>query len=204
MKQCTKCLTCLTADTTNFQQIKKGGKERLSAECRSCRKQRYRLWYSANREYCIQRSTESIKARRKKPAFKEKEKILTRLRKREMLKCPAKREFHKQQINEWFKNNREKVRQMPSRNKGILCAYQSARRAAELKATPPWADMAAIKEKYIKASALTHETGVPHEVDHIYPLRGVNICGLHIAENLQVIHRKKNRQKSNLLIQQEN
>lgn len=41
------------------------------------------------------------------------------------------------------------------------------------------------------------ETGIPHHVDHIIPLQGENICGLHIPENLQILKATDNRKKGN-------
>ena len=50
---------------------------------------------------------------------------------------------------------------------------------------------------YKKRDALTDKTGIPHEVDHYYPLQGENICGLHVPWNLQIIPASENRQKHN-------
>jgi hypothetical protein len=71
------------------------------------------------------------------------------------------------------------------------------RRAARLRATPAWADLAAIEEIYRLAAELTATTGIEYSVDHIVPLRGRNVCGLHVAHNLQVITAEANRQKFN-------
>lgn len=82
------------------------------------------------------------------------------------------------------------------------CAIQAARNAAKLSATPSWLtneqreDIASV---YTAAAIETAKTGIPHEVDHIIPLRGKTVCGLHVAWNLRVIQAHKNRQKSNSL-----
>ena len=76
-------------------------------------------------------------------------------------------------------------------------AESGHRRAAEIKATPAWADLAAIRAIYAKAQAIEQATGIAHEVDHIIPLRGKIVCGLHVAENLQVLKAGPNRRKSN-------
>jgi 5-methylcytosine-specific restriction endonuclease McrA len=50
---------------------------------------------------------------------------------------------------------------------------------------------------YEQATKLTELTGIPFEVDHIVPLQGKIVSGLHIWNNLQVIPRHINRTKSN-------
>ena len=49
---------------------------------------------------------------------------------------------------------------------------------------------------YSDAAELTLLTGVRHEVDHIYPIKGRKSCGLHVPSNLQVITWKENNHAS--------
>ena len=73
----------------------------------------------------------------------------------------------------------------------------AARRAGLAMATPPWADRSAIKAVYADSIARTKATGIPHEVDHIVPLNGEFVSGLHVHWNLRVITGAENREKSN-------
>jgi hypothetical protein len=52
-------------------------------------------------------------------------------------------------------------------------------------ATPPWADIKAIREVYRKAEALTKSTWKQWTVGHIVPLNHPRVCGLHVAWNLE-------------------
>lgn len=80
-------------------------------------------------------------------------------------------------------------------DKGIRAAERRARQAAQLQRTPKWADMKAIRAIYRQSSKVTRETGIEHQVDHIIPLLGELVSGLHVAENLQVITKKANLEK---------
>ena len=69
------------------------------------------------------------------------------------------------------------------------------RRQREKRNTPKWASSILIAAKYIEAAKLTRETGELHVVDHIVPLSGKLVCGLHWHENMRVIHWLENSKK---------
>ena len=76
-------------------------------------------------------------------------------------------------------------------------SYEAARRASKLRATPPWANPCDTLHLYEEAKRLEEETGIPHNVDHIVPLQSDWVCGLHCADNLQVLPAKENFSKGN-------
>ena len=76
-------------------------------------------------------------------------------------------------------------------------SYCAKRRAAILNATPSWVNFKAIEELYKKAGALSKANGIKYEVDHIVPLQGKTVSGLHVHWNLQVIPTAENRSKGN-------
>ena len=82
-------------------------------------------------------------------------------------------------------------------NKGAVNALKAKRRAAQLDRTPLWANMDAIRELYEEAIALTESTGEAHHVDHVIPLQGKLVSGLHVEGNLQVLTATENCRKSN-------
>jgi hypothetical protein len=81
--------------------------------------------------------------------------------------------------------------------KGILAARTRRRYASKLLRTPKWADLNKIKTVYIEAARLTEETGINMHVDHIIPLQGRKVSGLHVFENLRIIPAKENISKNN-------
>jgi hypothetical protein len=69
--------------------------------------------------------------------------------------------------------------------------------ATKKNATPPWVRTDQTEPFYRRAAELTAATGIKHEVDHIWPLQGVNFVGLHVPWNLQVIPKVENIKKGN-------
>lgn len=66
-------------------------------------------------------------------------------------------------------------------------------------ATPPWADKKAIKAVYDEAKRLTIETGTLYHVDHIIPIHGRYVSGLHVPDNLRAIPAIENVLKHNFV-----
>jgi 5-methylcytosine-specific restriction endonuclease McrA len=68
------------------------------------------------------------------------------------------------------------------------------------RATPAWLTADDWKEMdalYEEARRLTRETGIRHEVDHIHPINGKTVSGLHVPKNLQILTQAANAAKSN-------
>ena len=79
----------------------------------------------------------------------------------------------------------------------------SLRRRRFRLATPKWLTAEhkmEIRLKYRLAIELSRRTGVRHAVDHIVPLQGEEVCGLHVPWNLEVVTQKENLKKSNKLV----
>lgn len=83
------------------------------------------------------------------------------------------------------------------KSKAKIIAANKAKKAAKLKRVPPWANTAEIMSFYKLAQHLTATTGIEHHVDHIIPLAGLNVSGLHCQHNLRVITATENLTKGN-------
>lgn len=73
----------------------------------------------------------------------------------------------------------------------------TARRIAQDRATPPWVDFEAIRKIYETAAKLEELTGQRYHVDHIVPLNGKTVSGLHNQFNLTPIPAFDNMSKGN-------
>lgn len=79
-------------------------------------------------------------------------------------------------------------------------ANTAKRDAAKKLRTPKWLTplhYQQIEMFYEAAVALTKEFGIKMEVDHIEPILGKDVSGLHVPWNLQILTRKENTRKGN-------
>lgn len=94
----------------------------------------------------------------------------------------------------WAKNNPEKVKQSKRRwkrdNKNKVNANTAKRRANRINRTPSWANLKEIKVFYENCPK-------NHHVDHIVPLCGSIVSGLHVLNNLQYLPATENLSKGN-------
>ncbi len=89
------------------------------------------------------------------------------------------------------------------RNVDVVRADTSLRKRRHREATPTWLtkeERLQMRELYVQARKLTAVTGERYVVDHIVPLRGESVCGLHVPWNLRVITQDENLKKSNKLV----
>lgn len=123
--------------------------------------------------------------------------------------CAVYRNKNRERYNEiqanWRDNNREKTRNIQKKHYRLhthkKIAHARARDAKRLQAMPKWADKNRIDCFYACARFMTNLWGKQYHVDHIVPLRGRNVCGLHIPQNLHVLLAEKNLAKGNKLIE---
>lgn len=85
-------------------------------------------------------------------------------------------------------------------NKATTNAATRKRQAAKISRTPKWLsefDHLKMKCLYQVAAMRTRESGYAWHVDHIVPLQGRKVSGMHVPWNLQVIPADKNVSKGN-------
>lgn len=116
------------------------------------------------------------------------------------------REKEKISSRNWKKNNKQSVieynKMWTKNNTGKKLAINAKYRSRKLHATPKWLTsehISQIEEFYALAQELAwlNQDGKPFHVDHIVPLQGKNVCGLHVPWNLQLLPGKINISKGN-------
>lgn len=146
-------------------------------------------WYEKNSERHLKRCSEYYQHN------KERIKAYSRQRYQE------KKEQLRAQIKNWQAANPEKTTELKRKSKHkrlqeselrrkLRYFYRDMRRSHVKRATPKWADRQAIKDFY-----LNRPNGMT--IDHIVPLRGKNVCGLHVRSNLQYLTGVENSKKGN-------
>ena len=109
-----------------------------------------------------------------------------------------------QRMRDWYKANTERhkstMRDYFLARPWLRAALSSKARADHYQRTPSWLtedDIWMMDEAYELAKLRQQMTGFPWHVDHVIPLRGERVSGLHVPLNLQVIPALVNMRKGN-------
>lgn len=154
--------------------------------CKSCRQER--------------RTDKQSKEYAKKYYMENKEKISEQKKKY----WNDNKDYFSMKAKELYETQREeridKAQEWAEANRGKSNAIKSKNKIKRSLRVPSWLDeddLWLIEQFYITAKERTEHYGIEFEVDHIIPLNGKYVSGLHVPENLQVITRYENNRKSN-------
>jgi len=169
-KQCLCCKTTKLKSEISKHSQKKDG---LYTYCKTCKAVQDKLSYQKNKDSRISYSKSwSLENIEKARAYKRKYKA----------KNPEMDNIYKQE------------------NKGSINFMNAKRRANTKNRTPVWLtefDRLKMKCYYQVAAMRSRESGQKWHIDHIIPLQGENVCGLHVPNNLQIIPAIENMRKNN-------
>ena len=181
------------------KKYRKENKEKVSEYQKKYRKEnkekgseKGKVYYRENRESVLTRTNQHHKDNREK---RNADKRVYYLENKEDM--DSKGREHYKEHKETYAARHKKYNQ---ENPHIAAGCKIRRVRAELNATPNWlseSDRKKIKLIYLLRNSRTAWKGVEHHVDHIVPLQGENVCGLHVPWNLQVIPAEQNLRKSN-------
>ena len=132
---------------------------------------------------------------RASPTYKE----WRRLYHQRWLLIEGNKEKYDAQRIEWRRQHPEVSRRYLQNDRGRTNERAARIRAERYKRTPEWLTekhIAEMKAIYREARARSISSGIKHHVDHIFPLRGENSCGLHVPWNMQIITADENFRKN--------
>jgi len=150
--------------------------------------------------YNINMARDLENAKRLKKEWYERNKELTKERARAWALANPEKKYaiHRKNREKDLENHNARNREWNKNNKPRKAALQAKRKSVILQRTPPWdPDAHLIVAKYQVAAMLSKASGTPYHVDHIIPLQGKNVSGLHVFSNLRVIPGAENVKKSN-------
>ena len=216
MHKCTRC--GLTKTPSEFYKATKNPSG-LQSRCKECSKATNREWMAKHPEKAAEytkRYEENNAERRKelraisRAAYAPRRLELGRAleekhRAKRKAQADARRasmlDRHNEKSRRWRAANLEKSKAIFKKwrdaNPGVMAMHSAKWRAALLQATPTWADQKKIAEFYEAADGLSMLTGEWYHVDHIVPLQGKTVRGLHCEANLQVLPEAENIRKGN-------
>lgn len=180
--------------------------ERLvtSGRCHEChRLRKQELWASSPEKY-RSRSKQKYQAnpsqyREYRRNYYQKHSEAERFRRRKYYEVNT--QVERGRNRNWKLRHKEWVKyyqtQWSTLNLSKVLAANARRRAALIKAAPPWVNKEQIETIYKRCQELTLNSGILHHVDHIVPLKNKIVCGLHVPWNLQILTAEENLKKRN-------
>lgn len=201
MKTCTKC--GIAKDVVDFN-LRRASPDGLSYVCRMCSK----ADYASKRDHyqARQREKRPIRYAENRAEFLRKAKDYysvnsERIKARQRAYVAANREAKRAADLAYRQANKERVLRVQAAyraaNKDAIRISGRARRKARMRALPVWRDRKAMLAFYQTADGLSMLTGEWYHVDHMVPLRGKGVCGLHCESNLQILTDAENKVKGN-------
>lgn len=189
MKTCSKCNVEKSLSEFNRKKAAKDGRR---AHCRDCQRLSGKTYYTKNREKITARTGRYYQQNKDRYRQLNKE---WEQRNPEQSKARSLKYKHAN-----LDACRQRDKDYRLRNMSKDAARTAKRKAAKRQRTPPWLTdqhFAEINQYYEEARRLQTETGEAYHVDHIVPLNGENVSGLHVPWNLQVLPATENLVKSN-------
>jgi len=185
------CKKCIDIDVKNYQNTFRGKEVAKKAKSKYRKTDKGRITQQ-----------KSDKKRRRKPEVKEANKIKRKLYERSSIGKAMKARSVKKYLesSRGWKLHLLKNARWAKENPGKINAKNARRHAQKLQSTPKWLtkdQLKKIEEYYVLAKELQWLSEEPLEVDHILPIQGENVCGLHVPWNLQILPKSMNISKSN-------
>jgi hypothetical protein len=109
----------------------------------------------------------------------------------------ANRELCNERTRAWRAKNPNWNSDYRRANLGRYAAHAMKRYATQKQQTPPWFDERRAEIVYEVAAQMSRELGIDMQVDHVVPLQGELVSGLHVHINLQILTARANQQKNN-------
>lgn len=192
-KVCYKCK--IELDLSEFHKCS-SNKDGYQFICKTCKRKLNQNRNEYYKEY-YQNNKISISEKSKERYLNNKEKILKK-QKKYYLNNKGK---HNQYSILWALKNKEKVRtihrEWSKKNYEKIRLNTIYQRMNRKKRIPLWANLEKINQIYLRCKLVKEYTGINYKVDHIIPLCGKIVCGLHVENNLQIITEHENRVKGN-------
>jgi len=203
---CIECSKITFSETSQTEHFKKKQAE-WYVKNKEDRVIKQKKWYEENKDRLSVEAKakrlenlEHIKSKSREYYYKHREERLAKCK--EYVKANRDKVLERNRIYNIKNADKVKARRKEyyERTKVAHFAYTKLRACLKMDRVPSWADKDKIKEIYREARYLTDTTGEQHHVDHIIPLQGKNVCGLHVENNLRVVTAKENLSKNNKLI----